>query len=250
MKCCKPNHFLFNPLSVPPDFNPPTVGSELYLYAMVIQGDLYDPANDTYNYLVVGGNIYNTSGGSLLSQDFGGDTNTALGVDYAQALPDQTGNGYKYIGYKMDEFTNAYFFMFVTSEAQNIAVNVTLSGVTSLIGLTGGLVSYSNRCLDITTATPTLDGIGSLTVTVNDETGSPAAYTIYDNSGVDLTDAAKWLGQLNLYFNSDPGYLLSTNINYTDNGDGTVTLSYTYPSSTVILKSAFVNPNTINFNNC
>lgn len=250
MKCCKPNHFLFNPLSIPPDFDPPTVGSELYLYAMVIQGDLYDPANDTYNYLVVGGNQYNIGGGSLLSNDFGGDTFTTLGADYAQALPDQTGNGFKYIGYQMDGFTNAYFFMFVTSEAQNIAVNVTLSGVTQDIGVFGGLVSYSNRCLDITTATPTLDAISSLTVTVNDETGSPASYTIYDNAGVDLTDASIWLNQLNLYFNSDSTNLLATNVTYTDNGDGTVTLTYTYPSSTVLLKSAFATSGAVNFNNC
>lgn len=251
MKCCKPNHFLFNPLSIPPDFDPPTVGSELYLYAMVIQGDLYDPANDTYNYLVVGGNTYNTSGGSLLSSDNGGDTFNALSVDYATAIPDQVGNGYNYIGYSTDGgVTNSYFFLFVTSEAQTIGVNVTLNGNTSTIIVPGGAVSYSNYCLDITTAAPTLDGIGSLTVTVNDETGSPAAYTIYDSAGVDLTNAAKWLGQLNKYFNSDTTKILATNVTYTNNGDGTVTLTYTYPSSTIILNSAFVNPNPVNFNNC
>jgi hypothetical protein len=220
---------------VPPDITPP-VGNELYIYSLVIEGNNYDPFSDTYNALIVDGNTFNVGGGSLLSANNGGDNGIALGLDYAAAIPDQVGNGYNYWGIQEDGFTNNYFFLFVTTEPHTIAVNVTLGGVTSSKTVTGGLVTYGHRCVTITTADPNSDYINTWNANIPNEVGGTGTFFRVEVGGVILSNTVSLNSSFNSQWNTTNN-LLSLNVTYTDNGNGTITLNYTYPSSPILLTS-------------
>ncbi len=247
MKCCT-NKLVFNSLiHVPPDINPP-VGNQLYMYSLVIEGYLYDPPNDTYNGLVVNGVTYNVGGGSLLNTDLGGDTITALGADYAQALPDQTGNGYNYLGIQdASFFLYPYQFIFVTSEPQTISVNVTLNGVTSNIPVTGGLVTMANNCCTVTAPNPT-DLIEAISFSIPNEVGGNTTITQIVG-GISINDTAQQVSIFGTFINTI-NTLLPFNVTFLNNGNGTYTVTYYYPQSPVQLEQLTVLGSTYNFVNC
>jgi hypothetical protein len=203
------------------------------MYNLVIRGSLYDPFNDTYNYLTVDGVDYN-SGGSLLNENNGGFTFFIVGGDYASAIPDQIGNGYNYFGGAIDGTADAYYFMFVTTEPHSISVNVTLSGVTSSIPVTGGVISIGNRCVTINTANPNLDTIAVWTLSLPNELSVNSDY--FRSQGVIMSDVVNLNLYLNNFFNTTNS-VLPISVTYKNNGNGTITLNYTYPLSPITLKS-------------
>lgn len=233
MKCCKPNHFLFNPLSIPPDFDPPAESTPLYLYAVSVSSGLQTA--DYYNGVTVDGNFYSTYGnfGAFIPEEYNFSplAKDAFQLDLALAGLTTNGNGGRASGYTPDVnlYGDQYIFFVATTQPHNISVNLLVNGVQDEYALRGGLFAYVNHCMTVTTPDPANEQVLFFNISAVDPTGVAINTFVYDVSGVTIDDPVAFETAVNERMNTVNG-LFDYNVGYVDNGDGTVTVTMQIPS--------------------
>lgn len=226
MKCCKPNRNLFNPLAIPPDFNPPTGGQ--YLYTMFVAGNNYDIFNDTYDSLTIDGVTYSAGGGSLLSTSNGGDTITPLLVDATDAGIVNATNDVGYYGDDSPNFTTSnYLFIFLTDSPKVIEINLTLNGNPTTFTVLGGALVMQNYC-----ATSNAVDVSGCNVTFKQKAEDGVYYQLPNPTilGYLFSDTLSILSYINAYFNT-LNNLIPYAVSYSNNGNGTYTQTITAPNN-------------------
>ena len=237
-KCCNNKLIWRSIVGIPPDIDPPVSEPSQYVYALGILGDSYDPNNDIYAGLYVDGVNYNSGGGVLLNMDLDPTVQGVFMTDLTNAgLVDATNDGtYWGITFIPGLTPVQYFFLIVTDAPHTISVDLRLSGNLTNIPITGGAVTIVDYCTTFTTPDASGEAVDSFTFTVDNELGNPVDIN-YSWGGSVMADTNDILSNFSAYINTFSSQILPYTSNFTDNGNGTVTLTFGLLGNYVVLKN-------------
>ncbi len=207
--------------------------SPLYLYAL---GILVGNATiDTYNSVTVDGTTYSSQSGSQMEEDDALTTTefasqTFLADMTTAGLVDGAGNDVKFWGsYDNTGFLDQFFFLVATEQAHTITVNLTVNGVTADYPLSGGLFTYVPHECVITTGDPASETLSKLLISAISSSPSTSIGPLYCvTNPAPVNDPVQVEAEFNTWMNTTSN-ILDYNIGYTDNGDGTITITNQIP---------------------